>query len=269
MRPNLPPFAFLLRRRWTLTSALSGLVLSSACALSSSDNQCSADADCISLGAEARCEVNQFCTYADATCVNGRRWQADADGALANACFDPADIVEPGTDTAATGTSTSTSTTLGTSTADPSTSTTADPITTTGEEDTTEGPATDGATEASGTDTGAGAADEGSSGSSDAVETSSSSGEEPSEPTLCDEVFGEFAGYESCEAEETRCTFSMILEDSDFRNCNGACNSVGDGWSCEASINNPEGGGCEPSEGDEEAECGTEAIDQICVCAHD
>lgn len=276
MRPTLPPSSLRGPRFWASLPALFGLALSMACTTSLDTNTCETTEDCAAVGTDARCEINNYCTYADPTCMgSGRRWEADADGALGGACFDPSQV-NTGTSTGTgSATDTSTSTTAGatssTTAADTSTSST----TTDDETGGSTGAAdTEGDTDTSGSGSESGGGEGGSSEGGDTDSAAGSSGSSSSDsgeevvydaPEHCDEAFGDVPSYQGCSGDEELCGFSVSLIDTDYRNCRGLCASLG--WSCADALHNPEGGGCEPTEGDEQGACDEEADDQICICA--
>ncbi len=55
---------------------------------------CAASAQCVSGGAQGVCEPTGFCSFEDATCEGGRRYEPNAGGGLGGACV-PADEVPP------------------------------------------------------------------------------------------------------------------------------------------------------------------------------
>lgn len=272
MRPTLSSSSVRGPRFWATLPALVGLALSMACTSSVDTNQCSTNEDCAAVGTDALCEINNYCTFADPTCMgSGRRWEIDAEDGLGGICFDPSQL-NPGTSTGMTSTSGSTTdaATSSISAADTSTTTGDEPDDTTGDAD-TDAPDTD---DAAGSSSGSGGGESGSSEGGDtdvAAESSSSTGSESDDepvydaPEHCDEAFGDLPDYQGCSGDEERCQFSVSLIDTDYRNCRGLCASLG--WACEDALHNPEGGGCEPTPGDEQAACDEEADDQICVCA--
>lgn len=60
--------------------------------------ECSTDTDCRGLGAGARCEANQFCSYSDDDCASGWRYDEYAGGGLADDCVSSGEGGDAGTD---------------------------------------------------------------------------------------------------------------------------------------------------------------------------
>jgi len=274
MRPVSPLPILLAPRSWLLLPSLLGLALSSGCT-STKVFECTADTDCEGIGEMPKCESNSYCTYTDAECTSGRRWHDEAGDDLGGACFDPADLDPTGGSGTATGTGTAgTSSTTGNATG--TGTTTAETTSTTSEASTTDSGESSAATagetaEASGTPSESSAGDGSGSGDASGSEAGSSAGGESttgSDEGLeeCMAAYGDLPGYTHCSSTPTRCRISVMLGASDFRNCNGACGSAGDGWSCVDAFHNPEGGGCEPSQDEPQGACDEEANDQICVC---
>ncbi len=189
-----------------------GVLVGASCNLNvESVYTCQTNEDCIEEGGMGGvCELNNLCTFPDASCPTMKRWH-DRAAELAGKCYEDSDITG-GTDTVA---ATEGATTTGEPPAESEGSSSSGGATTLPSDDTADGS---------------------SSGMPPATEDggSSSSGGMANE---CDPIFGTAAGYIFCEEAADSCLFNVMLG---MTSCDALCMSFG--ATCIEGLTNAESG---------------------------